>query len=408
MIEGNAGAIILKQTFGGGKFLVATATATPIASLLFSSIWGVLCAGRPKLRLATLFGAGAALCAATVAFTPRSPFGATLFVIQMAAAQIFLSGLVTVRAALWRHNYPPEARGKIAARLQAIRMLVGIGTLTTASFIFDKDPTLYRWIYPFVAICGLGALLILQKLHIRHEKSELRHPHSSTSGVAQNAPSLRALSPSYIVQQITRLLHADPHFARYLAFQMCFGFSVQFVQPVLVEIVGNANSSYTINFLILDIIPKIMVFASLSRWGHLFDRIGVLRFRVLTGSCAAIGLLCGLAATIVLGMGGAEGPYIKLALGLFFLRSILHGLHMGGGSLAWNLGHLHFTKGRDAEVYMGVHQTLTGIRGLLSPYIGILLFWSIGWGVWVVSVLLCVISILGFHSLARTERTWKS
>jgi hypothetical protein len=408
VIEGNAGAIILKRTFEGGDFLIATATATPVGSLLFSSIWGALCVGRPKRRLATIFGSATALCAATIAFTPRTPTGAILFVIQMASAQIFLSAVVTVRAALWRHNYPPYARGTIAGRLQAIRMLVGIGSLILAAYLFDHDPTLYRWLYPFVAVCGLFAMVLFQKLHVRHEKSEIHHGADAEPGAFQSISPVQALSPSYVTRQIARLLKADPRFARYLLFQMCLGVSVQIVGPVLVDVVGDATSGYRFNILILDVVPKAMMFISIRYWGRMFDRIGVLRFRVHTGSCAAGGLLLGLMATAILVGTDAGESAVTLALAMFFARSVLHGLHQGGGTLAWNLGHLHFTKGREADVYMGVHQTLTGVRGLVSPYIGMFLFAWIGWGVWAVSIALCLISIAGFRSLDLAERREKA
>ncbi|NRA58793.1 MAG: hypothetical protein HRU13_11830, partial [Phycisphaerales bacterium] len=41
------------------------------------------------------------------------------------------------------------------------------------------------------------------------------------------------------------------------------------------------------------------------------------------------------------------------------------------GVLAWNLGHLDFAPtGRESQ-YMGVHVTLTGVRGALAPMIGV-------------------------------------
>ena len=157
MVEGNLASVVVAKTFSGSDFLVAAAQASPVGALLFSMVWGMLCVGRPKLRLASLFGAAVALCAATVILTPHSTRGGILFVVQMACAQIFLSGVVTVRSALWKHNYPPHARGKITARLQSVRMLTSVIVLAGASALFDHDAGLYRYVYPAAAASGLLA-----------------------------------------------------------------------------------------------------------------------------------------------------------------------------------------------------------------------------------------------------------
>ena len=41
------------------------------------------------------------------------------------------------------------------------------------------------------------------------------------------------------------------------------------------------------------------------------------------------------------------------------------------GNLAWNLGHNDFSNDAWASLYMAIHVTLTGIRGLLAPLIGV-------------------------------------
>jgi hypothetical protein len=406
-IEGNAASIIVKQTFHGSNFLVATATATPIGALLFSSFWGVLCIGREKLRLTTLFGAATAMCAATVCLTPQTEFGGLLFVIQMAAAQVFLSGTVTVRASLWKHNYPPQYRGKIAARLQAVRLMVSVTVLIGVSFLFDHDPSTYRFVYPVVAVVGLFALTILQRLHVRHEKSELRMAadrsgHDRTG--VQRARVRDSLSPIYVLRGMIGVLRNDRRYARYMGIQMLLGISVQLVMPVLVIVLADAIDKYRANMLIIDILPRLTMFLLLRRWGMLFDRVGVNRFRVFTGSFASMGLLLGAVATyLITTTGGASAGALMFAIVLFTVRGMLHGAHQGGGSLAWNLGHLHFSGRHNAEIYMATHQTLTGIRGFVAPYVGAVLWHYVGWGVWLVAFGMCVTSVVGFHLLSRGD-----
>jgi hypothetical protein len=53
---------------------------------------------------------------------------------------------------------------------------------------------------------------------------------------------------------------------------------------------------------------------------------------------------------------------------------------------------------------MGVHQTLTGVRGLTMPLAGALLYqYVVGWHVIWISVLLMAIATCGFEKMRRDE-----
>jgi hypothetical protein len=45
-----------------------------------------------------------------------------------------------------------------------------------------------------------------------------------------------------------------------------------------------------------------------------------------------------------------------------------------GANLGWNLGHNDFASIGRAQHYMGVHVTLTGVRGAIAPPLGILFY----------------------------------
>ena len=98
-------------------------------------------------------------------------------------------------------------------------------------------------------------------------------------------------------------------------------------------------------------------------------------------------------------------------LPLMFIASALTGLGNAGGVLAWNLGHQDFAPpGRDSQ-YMGVHVTLTGIRGLMAPFLAVGIYQlldsgSPGAGIWVfiVCLVLNVVGAVGFWRMAADLR----
>ncbi|MCP4246366.1 MAG: hypothetical protein GY778_04885, partial [bacterium] len=384
--------------------------ATTMFAKLVSLYWGMLCVGRRKMRLLTAFAAGTLMCLASVGATPQSAWGGWLFVGQVALAQVFLTGVITVRSALWKANYPTSFRAQITARLQLIRLLPSIAAMTAAGFLFDRDPLVYRFVYPVVALCGASAVVILQRMHVRGESADLRRvPNGGDPdlgrGLAEPFSLATMLSPGHVVSHMFRVLRGDRRFAQYCGALALTGAGNLLVPSVLVVIVTqNLALGYVSSFILLEILHRATMMIALYRWAPYYDRVGVVRFRVVTGLCWLSFLVLGLIGTLVLCGQAAIGPVAPVIAALLYgLSSIAKGLGMGGGALAWNLGHLHFAQPKDAEVYMGVHVTLTGLRGLTMPFLGIWLWALIGWWVWLLAVLLSIAGLVGYILMAKTE-----
>ncbi|MHC4092444.1 MAG: hypothetical protein ACYSVY_19590, partial [Planctomycetota bacterium] len=98
---------------------------------------------------------------------------------------------------------------------------------------------------------------------------------------------------------------------------------------------------------------------------------------------------------------GPAAPVV--AVFIYGLSRIAMGMGLGGGTLAWTLGHLHFARPQEAEVYMGVHVTLTGLRGLVMPFVGIWLWTVVGWWVWLLACCLSFAGLMGYAAMAREE-----
>ena len=112
----------------------------------------------------------------------------------------------------------------------------------------------------------------------------------------------------------------------------------------------------------------------------------------------------GLAASVRACGGDRLGPvYVPRAVGLVARRGLGNGIGLGAGALAWNLGHLHFARSDEAEVYMGIHVFLTGVRGLFAPAAGMMLWTLVGAWVWIIAIALAVLSCRMYLGMARAE-----
>jgi hypothetical protein len=78
----------------------------------------------------------------------------------------------------------------------------------------------------------------------------------------------------------------------------------------------------------------------------------------------------------------------------------------GGSALIWILGINYFAPRDEVPVYMGLHQSLTGYRGLIAPFVGILLAQALGSyrAVFIVSFLLMNVGSLVMINEVRGER----
>ena len=85
------------------------------------------------------------------------------------------------------------------------------------------------------------------------------------------------------------------------------------------------------------------------------------------------------------------------------------GAAFAGANLGWHLGHNDFASLGRSQHYMGVHVTLTGVRGAIAPALGVLLYQWLeslqrGWGRYALLLPLAMTTAgaLGFTLMRRT------
>ncbi len=409
--ESTVASIIVAKTFHGSHWMVTVASASPFFANILSLVWGMLCVGRRKVMVVTAFAVPVTAMMFAVALIPHEDNLGWLFVGVMAVAQAFMSGVVTSRTALWKANYPQHIRGTITARLQTMRFLVGICSSFALAALFDVEPGLYRVVFPVVGVCGIAGIFLLRKIRVRGEKSAQRSLRRRSDsdlerGLAEPFSLVALLSPGHVFGHMFDVLRRDSRFRRYCMAMMLSGSANLIVVPVMVVIVTDTlQMSYMGGIGLLFALHRLVLLGSLQRWGRFLDRVGVVRFREINQLCWAASLLFGMFGSMMLASNIDSRPYLLPgAMFLFLLSRLATGAGVGGGALAWNLGHLHFAKSEDAEVYMGIHVFLAGLRGLTMPFLGIWLWSTVGWGVWGIALTLSLLGLGVYTVMARAER----
>jgi hypothetical protein len=212
-----------------------------------------------------------------------------------------------------------------------------------------------RLLYIAAALGGLFAAWLYRSISMRHEFRWLRE--EAEVGTAQAAFSLT---------MVRQILREDESFRRYMFYMGIYGGGALMLTSQLVVILSDQwRVSGALQILALTVIPLLTLPLFLPFWARLFDRSHTLQYRARQGRfmVGAVALMC---------LAGISGWPPALWLGAVAL-----GVAMAGANLGWTFGHQDFAARGQAQQYMGVHVTLTGIRGLLAPPLGMLLYLSL-------------------------------
>jgi hypothetical protein len=125
------------------------------------------------------------------------------------------------------------------------------------------------------------------------------------------------------------------------------------------------DASYTTSIALTLAIPLGFSLLTLPLWAAYLDRVHISEFRAFHSWVWVL-------AQAVTWYGAIRGSLAWIAAG-----RVLLGMGRGGGALAWQLGHNDFARPENVGLYMGVHVTLTGVRGAFAPFLGMLLY--VGW-----------------------------
>jgi hypothetical protein len=202
-----------------------------------------------------------------------------------------------------------------------------------------------------------------------------------------------------------RILRTDARYRNYQFHQFLAGVSNMLIEAPLVFLVTrDLQASYTVSIAMTMVIPFGLSVLTLPLWARYLDRVHVAEFRSRQS-------VLWMFSQLALWLGAILGSLFWIAV-----SRVILGLARGGGSLAWQLGHNDFAPKDQLGAYMGVHVTLTGIRGATAPFVGMFLyvgwaagpFWpafeGIGSSLYLLAAAISMVSWYGFRKL-RADMT---
>jgi MFS family permease len=348
LMEGGFVGVIADKVFHAHPAWIALATAAPMFGNLSSVFWARLAERVPTVPLLVALQAGLVVCVAGVALLPRTELGGVLLMTLLVAARLAIGAIVTVRSLVWTRNYPRAVRARVTSRLAILSQGVMAATAALAGAVLDRREAALPWLYASAAVVGVLGVWSYAGVRLRGGAV----PGESSSG----APVPDRISAF-------RMLREDPLYARYLGWQFLLGVSNMMIEPAVVYAVSREmGAGYGTSIALVVVVPTVLSVATLPLWAGWVDRMHAAEFRAKHSWLWVI-------SQGLLGVGTLLGSVFWVGLG-----RVVFGIARGGGNLAWTLGHNDFAHPERAGLYMGVHATLTGLRGAFAPFLGMLLY----------------------------------
>ncbi|MEE2908324.1 MAG: MFS transporter [Planctomycetota bacterium] len=396
MLEGGVVGITAKKSFSGQvdpdllNLVIGLLTGLPAMANLTSFAWAAMAHGRHKVHFIVTLQVVTILSIAAVGLAAPTAWGFVVFAVAVTAGRAAWAGVVTVRTTIWASNYPRPDRPRIAGAFASVQALCLALVTFLTGLLLDENPDAYRWVFPVAATVGLLGTLSYSRIRVRGHRRMLDAEHALRSSPKHTSPSINPLG-------ILRLLRQDRSFASFMICLFLIGTgNIMVTAPLVIILDEQFNLDYVHAIAILTSIPILMMPLSIPVWSRLLARVHVVRFRSIHSWIFVITnfILCGAVL-------GSWLPGIYLA-------AVIRGIGFGGGVLAWNLGHHDFASPESSSQYMGVHVTLTGIRGLLAPILGVSAYEILirngseaGGGVFFIAALLGILGATGFMLLGR-------
>jgi hypothetical protein len=358
LVEGATAAVLVKQHFAHItspmllNLAVGFVSGAPALSNVVSFIWANVAHGRERVGLMVAMQAVFALIVGLIAFAPAEAGGLLLTVISVTGARLVWSGILTVRAAVWSANYPRNVLARITGRIVVVSSLAVAASAGMMGWILESGAIEPGWLYGAGALAGLAAAWLYRETRVRRQ-FRLLHEETSSSG-RSDAFSLRMLG---------EILSGDPSFREYMFWMGLFGGGNLMLTAQLVVIFSeHLHYSSALQIALLSVVPLATLPLFIPWWARLFDGSHIVVYRARQGWALVI-------ATAIICLGTFTGWLPMLWIGAIFL-----GAAYAGANLGWNLGHNDFASLGRAQHYMGVHVTLTGVRGAIAPPAGILFY----------------------------------
>jgi hypothetical protein len=293
-------------------------------------------------------------------------FQSPAFFVLCIAAMSYLDSLIKpVWNVVFKHNYSEQKRSSLYSYAFSVYTVSLLAFATLLGFLLDIDYRFYKFFFPLAGIVDIIAYINLSRMMNLRRELHSGSAHKFSGGISGRLLKDILILP---VRNMFRIFREDRKFFLFEAYFFIYGASLMMISPVI--------PVYFVEVLQLEYAP-----ISLAK--------GMLYFSAMIIFTPFMGKLHGtrnpgkFCAWLFFGL--TTYPILLIGLeyftisGIYPLRPFLYityfiyGIVMSGITVSWNLSTLHYAPETQIANYQAVHITLTGLRGIFSPFLGYLI-----------------------------------
>jgi len=259
---------------------------------------------------------------------------------------------------LLKNNYRLEIFGSLYSIATSVNKVMMLVTTFLYGLLLDHDHYAFTYVFPALGSLGVFSIFLLSKIsYVEERVVTLRRSFmDSVKGSLKNLGSILRFNAPYRDYEIGFMFYG-------FAFMSTKAVITLFYKEEL-DLNYSSVAFYQNGFNILAIIL-------LPIFGKVLGRTDPRRFVMLTYSSLAL---------YIFFIGFTEYfPYYihiwEIQLYWFLLLAIIFkGIFVSTMSLSWSIGSSYFCSKEEAGDYQSVHLTLTGIRAIFAPLVGVMFY----------------------------------
>jgi Na+/melibiose symporter-like transporter len=286
-------------------------------------------------------------------------------------------------------NYRRENFGKLYSYATMSNKIIMLVTTFFFGMILDLDYAAFRYVYPIIGILGVVSVHLLSSMRIMPDSdaSKGHNMYITFRHSLQNAWSILKNNKAYRDFEIGFMFYGIAFMSSAVIITIYFDKALH---------LNYTSAAFYKNFYNIIAILLLPVF------GRLIGKLDPRKFAMLTYFFMAANIFF-IALTEYFPL-MAEFAGIK-----FFLYLVtgytFYGFFAAAMPLLWEIGASYFCTAEEASDYQAIHLTLTGVRGLFAPLVGITLYQATNFlSTYILSLVSLVIAIaIMYYSMKKTE-----
>ncbi len=289
-----------------------------------------------------------------------------------------------------KNTYRHKNFGKLYSRATSVNKVVMLIITFVYGYWLDINPFAFTFVYPIIAVIGIISVFLLSKIPYQEKDIILKKPF------------LEAVKDSS--HKMWKLITNNKPYLHFELGFMLYGFAFMSTVAVITiyydEVLHLNYSSVAFykngyNILAIFLLPF---------FGKLIGRIDPRKFAVLTFASMLLYIL----ALVITQYFPSFSDVLNIRIYYWMLVYIFfHGIFAATMSLLWFIGSAYFGKNQEAGDLQSVHLSLTGIRAIFAPIIGILFYqwfgFTITFGIAIISLFLAILLMVWSYRKFRVK-----